>query len=124
MISVTEEEFQHYMEKALESIPESFRARMDNIAFIVEPYPSDNDLERLGLKDRRMLLGLYSGIPYTRRDTGYMGTMPDRIILFQKNIESLCRTERELVDKIREVVIHEVAHYFGMDDEEIRNAGF
>ena len=124
MISVSEEEFQNYMEKALEAIPEAFSSKMDNIVFIIEPYPSENDLSRLGLNDRRQLLGLYSGIPYTRRDTGYMGTMPDRIILFQKNIESLCRTEEQLVDKIKEVVIHEVAHYFGMDDEEIRNAGF
>jgi predicted Zn-dependent protease with MMP-like domain len=124
MITVSEEEFQHYIEKALESIPETFRDKMDNIAFIVEPYPSDNDLERLGIKSRRQLLGLYSGIPYTHRDTGYMGSLPDRIILFQKNIESLCRTERDLVEKIREVIIHEVAHYFGMNDEEIRQAGY
>jgi predicted Zn-dependent protease with MMP-like domain len=124
MISVSEEEFQHYMEKALGLIPEAFRDKMDNIVFIIEPYPSESDLVRLGLNDRRQLLGLYSGIPYTRRDTGYMGAMPDRIILFQKNIESVCRTEEQLIDKIREVVIHEIAHYFGMDDEEIRNAGF
>jgi predicted Zn-dependent protease with MMP-like domain len=124
MTSVTEEEFQQYIEKAIDSIPESFRGRMDNIAFLVEPYPSDSDLERLGLKDGRQLLGLYSGIPYTYRNTGYMGNLPDRIILFQKNIESLCRTERELMDKVKEVVIHEVAHYFGMNDEEIRQAGF
>jgi len=124
MLSVSEEEFQHYMEKALESIPEAFSEKMDNIVFIIEPYPSENDLARLGLNDRRQLLGLYSGIPYTHRNTGYMGTMPDRIILFQKNIESLCRTEEQLVDKIKEVVIHEVAHYFGMDDEEIRKAGY
>ena len=123
-MKVTEEEFQQLMELSMESIPEVFKNRMDNIAFIVEQYPSSSDLARLDMKDGRYLLGLYSGIPYTHRNTWYGSTTPDRIILFQKNIEAVCRTEAELIDKVREVVIHEVAHYFGMTDEEIRKAGY
>jgi predicted Zn-dependent protease with MMP-like domain len=123
-MQVTEEEFQKYTELALESIPEQFRSKLDNIVFIIEPFPSDDDLRRLDIKHRYDLLGLYSGTPYTHRNTWYAGTIPDRIILFQKNIESHCRTKDELVAKIREVVIHEIAHYFGMTDREIREAGF
>jgi predicted Zn-dependent protease with MMP-like domain len=123
-MNISEEEFQVLMEQAMDSIPKDFKSRMDNIAFIVEQFPSSSDLERLGMNDGRYLLGLYSGIPYTYRNTWYTGTTPDRIILFQKNIESLCRTKEELVEKIREVVVHEIAHYFGMTDDEIRKAGF
>lgn len=124
MINVSEEEFQQLMEQAMESIPKKFKERMDNIAFLVEQYPSPSDLSRLGMTNGRQLLGLYSGIPYTHRNTWYAGTMPDRIILFQKNIEAICRTNEELNAKIREVVIHEIAHYFGMTDKEIREAGY
>ena len=70
------------------------------------------------------MIGLYSGIPYTHRNTWYAGTVPDRIILFQSNIEAICRSKEELTAKIREVVIHEIAHYFGMTDKEIREAGY
>jgi predicted Zn-dependent protease with MMP-like domain len=124
MIQISEDEFQQIMEQAMESIPENFKSRMDNIAFLVEPYPSPSDLARLGMNDGRYLLGLYSGTPYTHRNTWYAGTVPDRIILFQKNIEAICNSRKEIENKIREVVVHEIAHYFGMTDKEIREAGY
>lgn len=124
MISVSEEDFQKYIELSLDSIPEKFKGKLDNVVFIAEDYPSFHDLERLGLKHREQLLGLYSGVPYTHRNTSYMATIPDRIILFQKNIESICHSKEELINKIKEVVIHEIAHYFGMNEKEIRNAGY
>lgn len=124
MINVSEEEFQLLMEQSMDSIPEIFKGKLDNIVFIIEQYPSTNDLSRLGMQEGRHLLGLYSGIPFTHRSTWYAGTTPDRIILFQRNIEAICRTKEELAAKIREVVIHEVAHYFGMNDEQIRKAGY
>jgi len=123
-MNVSTEEFQELMEKAMESIPENFKSRMDNIAFIVESFPNTSDLARLGMTDGRHLLGLYSGTPYTHRNTWYAGTVPDRIILFQGNIEAICRSKEELTEKIKEVVIHEIAHYFGMTDKEIREAGY
>jgi predicted Zn-dependent protease with MMP-like domain len=124
MISVSEEEFYAMMEEAIEAIPDAFKDKIENLAFIVEPYPTESDLGRLGLKDKYTLLGLYSGIPYTSRNTWYAGVTPDRIILFQKNIEARCSSVRELKERIREVVIHEVAHYFGMDEDEVRAAGY
>ncbi len=124
MIRVSEEEFHEMMDRAIETIPPVFKDKIENLAFIVEPYPSENDLGRMGLKDKHTLLGLYSGIPYTHRSTWYTGVTPDRIILFQKNIETYCNTIEELREKIREVVVHEVAHYFGMNEEEIRKAGY
>jgi len=124
VIRVSEEEFQQMMDTAIETIPDVFKDKIDNLAFIIEPYPTESDLGRTGLKDKYSLLGLYSGIPYTHRTTGYMGVTPDRIILFQRNIEALCNSMNELKEKIREVVVHEVAHYFGMNEDEIRRAGY
>lgn len=124
MISVSEEDFQKYIEQSLKLVPQNFQNKLENIVFIVEDYPSKHDLERLNLKHKEQLLGLYSGVPYTHRNTYYMGVIPDRIILFQKNIQSICNSESELKDKIREVIIHEIAHYFGMNENEIRKAGY
>ena len=124
MFSVSEEEFHLMMEHALEEIPDIFKSKIENVAFISEPYPTESDLARLGLKSKYSLLGLYSGVPYTHRSTWYSHVTPDRIILFQKNIESLCRSREQLAEKIKEVMIHEVAHYFGMNEDEIRKAGY
>jgi predicted Zn-dependent protease with MMP-like domain len=124
MYSVTEEKFHEFVDLALETIPPNFKEKMDNLIFLVEDYPTPSDLERLKLQDGRMLLGLYSGTPYTHRSTWYGNTVPDRIILFHKNIESLCYNEAELREKIREVMVHEIAHYFGMNEDEVRKAGY
>lgn len=124
MIRVSEEEFHLIMEQAIESIPEDFKTKIENLVFIIEQYPSENDLTRLNITHSSQLLGLYSGIPFTHRNTWYMGTLPDRIILFQKNIEAICNTKEDLALKIREVVVHEIAHYFGMSEKEIRKAGY
>jgi predicted Zn-dependent protease with MMP-like domain len=124
MISVDEELFSEMMEEALHAIPEPFKDKIENLVFMVEPYPSDADLGRVGLTDRYSLLGIYSGVPYTNRNTYYMNTTPDRIILFQRNIERYCNTVDELKIKIREVLIHEIAHYFGMDEDQVRAAGY
>lgn len=124
MIKVSEEQFHALMEEAIETIPEGFKDKIENLAFIVEPLPTESDMERLGINSRYSLLGLYSGIPYTSRTTWYAGVTPDRIILFQNNIQSVSSTMAELKEKIREVVVHEVAHYFGMNEDEIRDAGY
>jgi predicted Zn-dependent protease with MMP-like domain len=73
-----------------------------------------------------MLLGLYEGIPLTRRgvDYGMYPVVPDRITLFKQNIEIIARDEQELRAKIREVLIHEIGHYYGMSETEIRRAGY
>lgn len=112
------------MEEAIETIPEEFKGKIENLAFIVEPFPSEDDLDRLELSDRYSLLGLYSGIPYTGRSTWYAGVTPDRIILFQENIQMRCNNMAQLKEMIRETVVHEIAHYFGMNEDEVRAAGY
>src|SRR3990172_5272391 len=108
MFRVSEEEFHDLIDRALEDIPDDFKNKIDNLVFISEPYPSETDLARLSLDNKYSLLGLYSGVPYTHRSTWYSNVTPDRIILFQKNIEAICRNSEELYEKVKEVLIHEI----------------
>jgi len=114
------------VEKALEKIPAQFKSRLDNIHIVVQDLPDESDLAGARVRNRYNLLGLYSGVPYSRRgvDYGLYPVLPDRIKLFKENIERTCRTEEEIEERVEEVLIHEVAHYFGMTDEEIRKAGY
>ena len=108
---MTPAEFDKLVEKAMSVIPARFRRRLDNVAFIVEAEPPQPGL-----------LGLYQGRPLPRRRTSDSFTLPDRITLYQGPHERLARDRRDLVRLVRETLWHEVAHYFGMDERQVRLA--
>jgi predicted Zn-dependent protease with MMP-like domain len=113
--------FEHYIKRALKELPEEFRYRMENIAISIEPYPTRADMRAVGITDKRHLLGLFRGIPHRSVSSFYSGpVMPSEIVLYQRNIEAICETEDELVNQIRLTLLHEVGHYFGMTEEELR----
>lgn len=118
--------FEEIVEKAFELLPEKFKGAVENVGVVVEDYPQEEIVHRMRLRSKRDLLGLYSGIPLPERGTWYGMTpvAPDRIVLYRKNIERDCTSDAELEEKIREVLIHEIGHYFGMSEEEIRAAGY
>jgi len=120
---MTNEEFEKVIEETIESLPEEIKSRIDNVVFIIQDYPSEDDLKRTGA-GKFELLGLYSGVPLSKRGTSYgmYPVTPDRILIFKANIERICKTEKELREKIREVVLHEIGHYLGMDEEQVRKA--
>ncbi|RJQ19302.1 MAG: metallopeptidase family protein [Nitrospiraceae bacterium] len=119
--SVSREHFEKLAEEALKTLPEEYRKYFVNITIIIEDYPGEEDIKKLNTK-KRTLLGLFSGVPYTEKgrffDVPY--PLPDRIILFQKNIESISSNEEQLVEEIRKTLIHEVGHYFGFSEKELR----
>ncbi len=119
-------EFEKIVEEAFGRLPEKFRAAIDNVGVVVEDYPSDEIVRAMGLPSKRALLGLYQGVPLPHRGTGYgmSPVAPDKISLYQKNIEAVARTEAQIAAAIEEVLVHEIGHYFGMSDEEIRRAGY
>lgn len=119
-------EFEQIVERSFETLPDKFRSAIENLGIVVEDYPSEEVVRHFGLRSKRELLGLYQGIPLNHRGTWYgmSPVHPDRISLYQKNIESVCRREEEVPLKIQEVLIHEIGHYFGMTDEEIHEAGY
>ena len=93
---------------------------MENVDVVVERQASQQLLSEIGLRFPSELLGLYQGVPYDRRGFYYGNVLPDKITLFQIPIETICKTREEVKEKVREVVIHEVGHYFGLDDEKLR----
>jgi predicted Zn-dependent protease with MMP-like domain len=119
-------DFERLVEESFELLPEKFRNAIENVGVVVEQYPSDELVGSMHLRSKRDLLGLYQGIPLTKRGMWYgmSPVTPDRISLYQANIEAVCRTEGELKAKVAEVLIHEIGHYFGMNEKEIRDAGY
>ena len=119
-MKLTRKEFEEAVVLALERIPKFFKKKMENIDVVIEDRASPDLLSEMGLHSPFELLGLYQGIPIDRRGFYYGNVLPDKITLYQIPIESICKTEGEVESKVREVVIHEVGHYFGLDDERLR----
>lgn len=120
---MTRERFEEIAEHAFESLPDAFKNRVENVQIVVEDYPSSDALAR-GRAGKKSLLGLYQGVPLPHRGTSYgmFPVGPDKITLYQKNIESVCRTDEEIEHRIIEVLFHELGHYFGMNEREVREA--
>jgi len=119
-MKVTEEEFEELVTEAISTLPEKFRERMENIAVVIENLPSRELLMEMKIKSPYGLLGLYRGIPYTRRGIWYRNVMPDKIIIFKKPIEVRCRNKEDIKESVRKVVIHEIGHYFGLGEADLR----
>lgn len=107
--------FEELVERALEEVPEDLWAFVDNVAIIVEDAPP--------LDAPHDLLGLYEGVPLTERGD-YAGVLPDRILIFREPILALCDTEAEVADEVIITVIHEIAHFFGIEEEQLHEWGW
>lgn len=117
------QKFEQLVIRAIESIPDEFHERLDNIDIIIADKPSPEQMEILGGKRSETILGLYEGVPLTHRHSSYGMVIPDKITIFQKAIESSCRNDTEIVTEIRRVVLHEIAHHFGIDDDRLKELG-
>jgi predicted Zn-dependent protease with MMP-like domain len=111
--------FEKLVAEALDELPRRFRRRLRNIAVVVESEPSQELLEDMGLWPSGTLLGLYQGVPLPRRGFNYGNVLPDRITIYQKPIEAMCRTRDEIKAAVKDTVKHEIGHYFGLDDERL-----
>jgi predicted Zn-dependent protease with MMP-like domain len=120
------ESFEKLVEQAFELLPENFRHALDNLSIVVEDYPTEEIVRKMNLRSAKQLLGLYQGVPQTHRGTWYgmSPVLPDTISLFQKSIEGVCRDDEAVKEKVKEVLIHELGHYFGMNEDEIKKAGY
>ena len=116
---MTREEFRALVEEAIDTIPPRFAREMRNLAIVIEDQPSEDLLEELEMGPDDILLGLYQGTPLNQR-SGYGNELPDRITLFQYEIEDDANgDEDEIVIAIGETLIHELGHYFGLEEDEI-----
>lgn len=119
-MKVTEEEFEELVTEAISSLPKKFKEKMENIVVVIESLPSQELLREMRIKSPYGLLGLYRGVPYPRRGIWYRNVMPDKIIIFKKPIEVHCRNKEEIKESVRRVVIHEIGHYFGLGEADLR----
>jgi predicted Zn-dependent protease with MMP-like domain len=111
---MTSDRFREIVAEVLDDLPSWVLDRLDNVEVLVEDEPPP---------DQPGLLGLYEGIPLTRRTSGYFGVLPDRITLFRSTVVAAAGNERDLRRVIRDTVVHEVAHFFGISDDRLEELG-
>lgn len=112
--------FEALVLRAIDDLPPEFADRIANLEFSIEDQATAEDTARTGAPRGSTLLGVYRGVPLTRRGAGYNMALPDRIVVFQRPLERLAADEEDLYDRVRRVVRHEVAHYFGISDDRLR----
>ena len=114
---MTRTQFEQVVERALRGLPRVFKDKLANIAVVVEDWADDETLDEMGIEPPDTLYGLYRGVDLTQRDSNYGNVLPDTVTIYQGPIEEDCEDEAEMVEVIRDTVVHEIGHYFGLDDE-------
>ena len=114
---MTRAQFEALVARAIRSLPRTFRDKIKNIAVVVEDWADDATLAEVGIEPPDTLYGLYRGVDLTRRDTSYGNVLPDVVTIYQGPIEEDAADEEEMANIVRETVVHELGHYFGLDDE-------
>ena len=118
---ISKEQFEATVAEALDSLPEKFRDKLNNVAVIIEDFPSPEQLRQFKIKDKYDLFGVYEGYhQFSRLDFGPV--LPDRIYIFRRPICRYCNTPEACQKQIRQTVKHEIAHYFGLDEKGARRA--
>lgn len=115
--------FRKLVREALDEVPAEIRKQISNVDLVIEDRPSAEDLEVAGLEPGDLLLGLYHGIPLPARGEFYNLVLPDRISIYQEHIEEVCETDDDVREQVRVTVLHEIGHYFGIDDERLHELG-
>lgn len=114
------ERFEWLVAEVVDSLPDEFHTKLENIDVVVQDEPTPSQLADIGLKRGETLLGLYQGVPLTKRSRHYGMVVPDKITVFQKPIETRCKNDAEVKTEIKRVVQHEIAHHFGIGDARLR----
>jgi predicted Zn-dependent protease with MMP-like domain len=122
---VDRSEFEELVREALDDLPEEFAQRLDNVAVVIEDDPSPELLRSMGMNPRRdTLFGLYQGVPLHLRGAHFGGALPDKITIFYRPLVHAFHTPDSIRHQVRKTVIHEIGHFFGLDDKTIRKLGY
>lgn len=119
MINLSDDVFEKIVADGIDAIPEKYGQHIDNVAFVVEDEPSEQQRKKLNLRCHETLFGLYEGVPLTRKGGNYPYMLPDKITIFKKPIEAVSQTLEDVQRQVRKTIWHEVAHYFGLDHDQI-----
>lgn len=115
LIELSVDEFERLVIDELDALPDDMIDGLDNVIFVTEDRPEDGSLD---------LLGLYDGVALTERGQYGFGELPDRIILFREPLLAVCESIDELKDEIHVTLVHEIAHFYGLTDEQLHNLGW
>ena len=121
---MSDDEFELVVDEAIQSIPDGFHQYMQDIVVDVEDMPDEETCRDMGIRDPRSLLGLYRGVPLTDRHVEDSGRLPDRIVIYKRNLERMCPDRETLRREIRITVLHEVGHYLGFDEDYLAEKGY
>ena len=119
MVQVSDDDFATIISEAMDTLPEQYIARLNNVAVTYDNEPSPQQRATLKLHCNQTLYGLYEGIPLTQRNSGYNLVLPDKITIFKHPIEMAARTLEELKELVRHTLWHEIAHFYGLDHKRI-----
>ena len=115
-----EEKLEKWVEEAIELLPPLFRSKMQNVAIVVQDFPPRELSKRYPRQPPLVVLGLYQGIPLTKRRIYHSCVLPDKITIFRRPIESVCSSEKEQKKVVIRTVLHEIGHYFGLSEKDLR----
>lgn len=119
------DEFEGLVRGVLDDLPDEFGRRLENLEVVIEDQPDAALLRSLGLNPRHeTLFGLYQGVPLNERGASYGGVLPDKISIYYYPLMRACRTPEALRRQVRQTILHEIGHFFGLDDAEIRALGY
>ncbi len=119
-LAMPEPEFQSLVQEALDGLPDEYAKLLTNVAVVVEEEPPPDVRNDLELEDGEDLLGLYQGLPIDKESFFQAGgQLPAKISIYRGPILRLCRTKKEVVQEVRDTVVHEIGHHFGFDDDEM-----
>jgi len=114
--------FEKIVKKGIKAIPERFLQKLNNMAIVIGDEPTPAQKKKLNIRSNWTLFGLYEGIPQLSRGANYSAVLPDKITIFQKPIEAAARDEENIKEIVKNTVWHEIAHHFGMNEVQVRQA--
>jgi len=124
MMDVSPEDFEQLVAQALDTLPEPFASKLQNVQIVVADEPSFDDLSRAGVPAGSTLLGLYQGVPQTQRNANYTWVLPDKITIYRGPLVRASFDATDVRERVRTTVIHEIAHHFGISDERLDELGW
>jgi predicted Zn-dependent protease with MMP-like domain len=123
-MNLPRQQFEALVLAELEALPEAFQEALENIAIVVEDWPDRATMREFGVRHRDDLFGAYLGTPLPERTADYGNTLPDKICIYQKPLENFCQKEDELREQVHITLLHEIGHYFGLDEDRLAELGY
>jgi len=118
-MELTDETFDHLISQAMDELPQEYIKGLNNVAILYADDPDEYQIQKSGLREGNILLGLYEGIPLTKRGGNYTFVLPDKITLFKHSMMMVAHDPQQLYEQIKRTLWHEIAHYYGLDHERI-----